>query len=253
MDTNTLQELVNKYCTKDFCITFMQEMHNIYGVAVTDFFFDAAWDVESMSGTDVAFAITCEATNNDEFFKQYYHLTWEESNDFAAMLMDKLVEHGLLLATSETDEITRQLGLSSGDVVVCFDCFGIKRKKDVRLRIDVELEMSDYICSRCYNGQPSEDLQLDEEEVIEHYFADKKKEIVRCIECERFYWKFNTNKGRCNHCIIHGDNYDGAHMYNNVYYTAAHDAKEKYIERLGLGRKIDIMPDEDYFEGDETT
>lgn len=243
MDTNALQDLVNKYCTKEFCTVFMQEMHNIYGLAVTDFMFDAAWDVESMSGTDVAFSVTCEATNNDDFFKQYYNLSWEESDDFAVMLMDKLVQHGLVLPTSETDEIARQLGLSSGDIVVCFDCFGIKRKQDVRLRIDVEMEMSDYICPRCYNGKPSEDLQMDEEEIINHYFPDKKHEIVRCIECERFYWKFNTHNDRCNHCIIHADNYDGAHMYNNVYYMAAHDAKERYIERLGLSTDMYYDPD----------
>lgn len=245
MDSNAIQELINKYCTKDFCTMFMQEMHNIYGLAVTDFLFDPTWDIESMSGTDVAFALTCEATNNDEFFKQYYQLTWEELDDFEVMLKDKLVEHGLLIASSEMDEIARQYNIPNSEVVVCFDCFGIKRKSQVRLRIDIELGMSDYICERCYNGSNSEDLIMDEDEVIHHYFSKNRKAVVKCIECERYYWAFNTKNGRCNHCIIHGDNNDTHHMYNNIYYMAGHDAKEKYIEQLGLVQKIDLDADPD--------
>ena len=34
-------------------------------------------------------------------------------------------------------------------------------------------------------------------------------------------------------------------MYNNIYYMAGHDAKEKYIERLGLVKKIDFDADPD--------
>lgn len=246
MSTNVMQEMVNKYCTKDFCIVFMQELHNIYGLAVTDFLFDSAWDIDSMSGTDVAFATTCETTSNDDLYKYYYRLEWEEVDDFTIMLLEKLIEFGLLLPTSETDEIARQLNVPASEIVVCFDCFGIKRKSEVRLRIDIELEMTDYICPRCYNGAPSEDLTMDEDEVINHYFKDRRNEIVKCIECERYYWGFNTTKGRCNHCIIHADNYDSNHMYNNVYYVAASDAKERYIAQLGLKKNIDL--DTDLFE-----
>lgn len=239
MDSNAIQELINKYCTKDFCVMFMQELHNIYGLAVTDFLFDPAWDIEGMSGADVALAMTCEATSNDELFKQYYYLTWEELDDFEVMLKDKLVEYGLLLPTSEIDEIARQYKIPVSEVVVCFDCFGIKRKSEVRLRIDLEVGMSDYICNRCYNGGESEDLVMDQDEVIQHYFSKRRKDVVQCRECERYYWGFNTKDGRCNHCIIHADNFDSDHMYNNVYYMAGYEAKEKYIEKLGLEQKID--------------
>lgn len=220
---------IKKLITKEFCIQFVKELHCISGLSLEDFDYDSVGYWEGTGGWMEAFANACRKTKNDELLKYYYTLEWFDSDLFDCELTNILIEHKLLLPTTYTDEIARQIGISDEDIGICDDCGKAYNKKDMIERPDEwDDHESIYLCKNCLGIENVAELTFDKFKAIHDILGLSEKDYFICESCNRIHHIRHKGEKYCINCELK----QVPNTNVNTYYRESCDINEKYVGSL---------------------
>lgn len=212
--------------TPAFCIQFMKELHHVWGFSLEDFDYDSVSFCEGTGGWFESLTSTCRKTNNDKLIKYYNSLDWYDSDLFDAELTEMLVNYKLLLPTTYTDEIARQLKIDSNDLGVCNECGKTYLKKDM---VDNEKDedecLSMYVCKNCKHIENVKEVDFDKVRTIHEILGLSEKDYFLCKKCGKYH---NTNHKGKEFCLYCEDKKIPETNVNN-YYREQCSENEKYL------------------------
>ena len=224
----SIPENIKNLITPEFCKLFMKELHMIWGFSLEDFDYDSVGYCEGTAGWYESFTSTCRKLKQDELYKYYLSLPWYDSDIFDYELTQILVSEKLLLPESETDEIAKQLGISSEDICVCDQCGKYFRKTDVVEKNEEDIDYSIYVCKHCEGIGEAYPVVCDTKKAIHDILGKTKEDYFVCDKCGKIHSINHKGEKYCLNCeqeMVPDTNV-------NYYYREGIIENEKYHDSL---------------------
>lgn len=248
----------------DFCKTFINELHNIFGFSISEFTNEFIWYVEETGGWYEAFTTTCRKLKKDDLMLYYMELAWYDAEMFASEITQILIERNIILADIENEEkgyvkmMTKQKGLQENDIFICDSCQSIflsKYKKEYKEKLADGTFVLYELCPNCYmenrymnnelteeeekehtkNPNPptyAEELPINREEILVATTIWKDKDLFTCPNCKKIHLVANKNSnGQCNFCYYQSLA-ENETKNANAYYKQQIKENREYTKQL---------------------
>ena len=231
----SMPQEIKKYLDFDFCKTFLQELHMIDGISLSDFCWDSIGYLEGTGAWFEAFSSTCRKFDYHELLCYYCKLPWYDSDLFDSELSDTLVAYKLIFEKTECDILAIQLDIDDSYIAYCNECGKLFHKKDVIVNNEDEC-LSKYTCQKCANNKEVNELKINIPNALNEILGLHEKDYFLCEKCGNYHYVYNKGEKYCKNCEIQEKSeYKNA----NNYYRDNLNLNEQYL-RTYLPKKRDF-------------